>query len=117
MMSEYNSLVVMSDLLQKPLNGVFVANMFAGLRAEVRRQGNERVLGLFRRRQFGGPGPFGSLEFVQCRQHSYFSSFVKAPSAAYWALYAAQNLWINPEKQNTLVAGLSAAPITSGPTE
>jgi len=30
-MSEFNSSVVMSDLLQKAVNGIFTANMYAGL--------------------------------------------------------------------------------------
>jgi hypothetical protein len=36
---------------------------------------------------------------------SCLSSFVKAPSAAYWALFSAQNLWINLQKQDTVISG------------
>jgi hypothetical protein len=104
MMSEYNSLVVPSDLLQKPLNGVFVANMFAGLAQKFGGRAMSVFWDSFEDVSVGPDGTFGSWSLFNVLTNSYFSSFVKAPSAAYWALYAAQNLWINPGKRDTLVA-------------
>jgi hypothetical protein len=53
----------------------------------------------------GADGTFGSLSLFNVVNNSYLSSFVKAPSACYWTLFIAQNLWIDPEKQNALVTG------------
>ena len=105
MMSEFNSSVVMSSLLQKASNGIFVANMFAGLAQKF----GDRAMSVFWDSYEGlsaGPdGTYGSLSLFNVVSNSYLSSFVKAPSAAYWALFAAQNLWINPYKQDSTVAG------------
>ncbi len=103
MLSEYNSSVVMSDMLQKPVNGIFVANMFAGLAEKF----GDRAMSVFWDSYEGvaaGPnGTYGSLSLFNDLPNTIVSSFTKAPSAAYWALFAAQNLWLNPEKENVLV--------------
>ena len=103
MMSEYNSSVVMSDLLQRPSNGIFAATMFAGLAAKF----CDRAMSVFWDSYEGGDigpaGTFGSLSLFNDPGTTVWSSFSKAPSAAYWALFAAQNLWIDPDKENTLV--------------
>jgi len=94
MMSEYNSSVVMSDLLQRPSNGIFTANMFAGLAEKF----GDRAMSVFWDSYEGlsrGPnGTYGALSLFNT--FPGWSSMGMAPSAAYWALFCAQNLWINP---------------------
>ena len=105
MMSEFNSSVVMSDLLQKASNGIFVANMYAGLARKFGGRAMSVFWDSFEDVSAGSAGTFGGLSLFNVLNNSYLSSFVKAPSAAYWALFIAQNLWIDPTKQNTPVAG------------
>jgi hypothetical protein len=105
MMSEFNSSVVMSDLLQKASNGIFTANMYASLAQKFGGRAMSVFWDSFEDVSSDAGGTFGSLSLFNVVNSSYYSSFVKAPSAAFWALYATQNLWINPEKQNTPVAG------------
>ena len=104
-MSEFNSSVVMSDLLQKAVNGIFTANMYAGLAQKFGNRAMSVFWDSFEGGSSGADGTFGSLSLFNVVNNSYLSSFVKAPSACYWALFIAQNLWIDPEKQNALVAG------------
>jgi hypothetical protein len=59
----------------------------------------------------GADGTFGSLSLFNNGRTGYRSSMIKVPSAVYWALYAAQNLWIDPAKDNSVV---SASLDTSG---
>lgn len=105
MLSEFNSSVVQSDLLQKTSNGIFVANMYAGFAQKFGDRAMSVFWDSFEDMSAGPNGTFGGLSLFNVVTKSYVSSFVKAPSAAYWALFTAQNLWINPEKQNSMVAG------------
>jgi hypothetical protein len=51
----------------------------------------------------GGNGTFGSLSLFNTLNIQYWSSLAKAPSAAYWALFVAQNIWIDPAGENVVV--------------
>jgi len=104
-MSEFNASVVSSSLLQKASNGIFAANMYAGLAQKFGSRAMSVFWDSFEDVTQGPDGTFGSLSLFNNLTNTYLSSFVKAPSAAYWALFSAQNLWINPQKQDTVIAG------------
>jgi len=101
-LSEYNSSVVTSDLLQRPSNGIFTANMFAGHAQKF----GSRAMSIFwdsYEAASSSSQTYGSLSLFNDLPNTMWSSLTKAPSAAYWALYCAQNLWIDPAKENSLV--------------
>jgi hypothetical protein len=107
MLSEFNSSTVMSDLLQKSVNGLFVANMYAGLADKF---GGRAMSVFWDSYEDGDVGPnttHGSLSLFNTLDIRYWSSLAKAPSAAYWALFIAQNIWIDPARENTVVPALS----------
>ena len=116
-MSEFNASVVSSSLLQKASNGIFAANMYAGLAQKFGSRAMSVFWDSFEDVTQGPDGTFGSLSLFNNLTNTYLSSFVKAPSAAYWALFSAQNLWINPQKQDTVIAGqFKSCPTIFGPT-
>jgi hypothetical protein len=108
MLSEYNSSTVMSDLLQKSINGIFVANMCAGLADKFGSRAMSVFWDSYEDGNAGSNGTFGSLSLFNSLDSWYWSSLSKAPSAAYWALFIVQNIWIDPAKENTVLPVLSA---------
>jgi hypothetical protein len=107
MMSEFNASSSLSDLLQKSLNGLFVANMYAGLADKFGSRAMSVFWDSFENGDVGPDGTFGSLSLFNKLDIWHWSSLTNAPSAAYWALFLAQNIWIDPAKENTIVPVLS----------
>ena len=102
-MTEFNSSTILSSLLQKSLNGLYVANMFAGFAEKFGGRAMSVFWDSYEDGGEGTDGTFGSLSLFNATPSGMRSSLTKPPSAAYWALYAAQNLWIDPQKENTVV--------------
>jgi hypothetical protein len=103
MMSEFNSSVVLSDLLQKRVNGVFLANMFAG---HVDKFGSRAMSVVWDSYEALCVGPlmtYGALSLFDALPGSQYSSMTLAPSSAYWGLYTLQNIWIDPTQDNFVV--------------
>ncbi|MBN1576895.1 MAG: hypothetical protein JW913_10100 [Chitinispirillaceae bacterium] len=103
MMSEFNSMTILSDLLQKPINGIYVANMYAGLAEKFGSRAMSVFWDSFEEGNVGNDNTFGSFSLFNTPGYTYRSSLDMAPSAAYWALFAAQNIWIDPKKENSVV--------------
>jgi len=107
MMSEFNASSSLSDLLQKSINGLFVANMYAGLADKFGSRAMSVFWDSFENGDVGPNGTYGSLSLFNTLDIWHWSSLTKAPSAAYWALFLVQNIWIDPIKENTIVPVLS----------
>jgi hypothetical protein len=101
MMSEYNSSVVMSDVLQRSSNGIFVANLFAGLADKFGSRAMSVFWDSYEALSAGPNGTYGALSLFTPSKG--YSSLSMAPSAAFWGLYCAENLWIDPKKKNNVV--------------
>jgi hypothetical protein len=103
MMSEFNSSVVLTNLLMKRANGVFLANMYAG---HIEKFGSRAMSVVWDSYEEGDVGPllsWGSTSLFNALPIARYSSMSKAPSSAYWGLYALQNVWIDPSRENTFI--------------
>ncbi len=107
MLSEYNSSTVLSDMLQKSINGVFVANMCAGMAAKFGGRAMSVFWDSYEDGDVGSNNTYGSLSLFNTLDIWRWSSLGKPPSAAYWGLFNVHSIWIDPRKENTLVPVLS----------
>lgn len=103
MMSEFNSMTILCDLLQKPVNGLYVANMLAGFSQKFGSRAMSIFWDSFEEGDVGSNGTFGSLSLFNTLTAWNKSTLIKPPSSAYWALYMVNNLWIDNEKACRIV--------------
>jgi hypothetical protein len=112
MMSEYNSSTVMSDFLQRSFNGIFVANMCAGLAEKFGSRAMSVFWDSYEDGSIGSNNTFGSLSLFNTLDIWRWSSLGKAPSSAYWGLFNVLNIWLDSKKENTYVPALSNSKTT-----
>ena len=103
MLSEFNATVVMTSLLQTPVDAMVVANMNAGM---VYKFGYRAMSVVWDSYEGGGDGPdgtHGALSLFNDYPTGPSSNMGKAPSAAYWGNFLVTNVWLNQQDENNLI--------------
>ena len=103
MMSEYNSCVLMTSLLQNPVNAMVVADMNASLIYKMGYRAMSMVWSSVDAFTRGPDGTHGSLSLFNDYPSQVSSSLKKAPSSIYWGNYMVTNVWLDPESDNFLI--------------
>ncbi len=120
-MSEFNSSVVMSSLLQKPINGICMANMYGGFASHFGSRGMTVIWDSYEGLAVGPDGTSGSLSLFNAADKLLHTSLICPPNAVFWSSYIYGNLWISAGKtlRNAVSVykpedGIRAYTVTSG---
>ncbi|MBD3418508.1 MAG: hypothetical protein GF398_00170 [Chitinivibrionales bacterium] len=104
-MSEYNSSVAMSSMLQTTINGASLANMYGGMVEKFTHRAMSVVWDSYEGGGTGPDGTHGSLSLFNRSGELLHTSYTKPPSAIYWATWIAGSLWLQPSKAQQFIPG------------
>ncbi|MBN1129952.1 MAG: hypothetical protein JXA71_13245, partial [Chitinispirillaceae bacterium] len=99
-LSEFNMSVVMASMLQEPINGVCVANLFATFAEKFGPRAMSVVWDSYENLAAGPNGTWGSLSLFNPGSGRALSSMTRSPAAIYWPLFMAGRLWLAPGAEN-----------------
>jgi hypothetical protein len=103
-MSEYNSSVVMASMLQEPINGVCLANMYASLAQKFAGRAMAVVWDSYEGMAAGPGGTWGSLSLFSEPSGKAAGTASYQPAAIYWPLFMAGTQWLEPAPGLSLCA-------------
>lgn len=103
MMSEYNSTVLMTSLLQNPVNAMVVADMNASLIYKMGYRAMSIIWSSIDGFAFGPDGTCGTLSLFNDYPSRMSCSLKAVPSSIYWGNYMVTNVWLDPESDNYLI--------------
>jgi hypothetical protein len=98
-MSEFNMSVVMASMLQEPVNGVCIANLYATLAEKFGPRAMSVVWDSYENLA-AGPGTWGALSLFNPSSGRALSNLIKPPASIYWPLLMAGRLWLDGGKEN-----------------
>lgn len=102
-LSEYNSSVVMSSAIQKPVNAVCLANMYGSMAEKFGRNAMALVWDSYEGLSTGPDGTSGSLSLFSPCPDNLRSTLDKAPTAAFWANYLTGTCWLDTSLTQKIV--------------
>lgn len=94
-LSEYNSSVVMSSMLQRPINAAVLTAMFGGFVEKFHRRALTVVWDSYEGLSEGPDGTWGSLSLFTAAGGDLVSSLSNPPSATWWASFIEGALWLD----------------------
>jgi len=104
MFSEYNASVIMSSALKQPINGIVNANLNAGLAQKFGYRAMSVIWDSWERGAYGADNTHGSLSLFNEGGAAFKPSWNYAPSSAFWGNFMVTCLWLDPDKENYLIA-------------